>query len=90
MNHLTLGERQKLAELRRKMQKAPSLTEEFISRMKKEVKDAHIERIERGIAYLLAALALGFIVYALREVRFAGLPEEVVNFLGWLWRVPAW
>ena len=90
MNHLTLGERQKLAELRRLVQKAPSPAEEFISRMKKEVNDTHTERIERGIAYLLATLALGFIVYTLREVHFAGLPEEFLNFLDWLWRVPVW
>ncbi|KKT12869.1 MAG: hypothetical protein UV94_C0040G0002 [Parcubacteria group bacterium GW2011_GWC1_43_30] len=82
MGMLTVGERQKLAELRRKMQKAPSPAEEFVSRMKKEVRDTHTKRIERGIAYLLVTLTLGFVVYTLRKVRF----EDISGFMAGFWR----
>ncbi len=69
MGMLTLGERQKLAKLRRQMQKAPSPAEEFVSRMKKEVhkNDAHAKRIERGIVILLVVL-LGIVLAWLWEL----------------------
>ena len=82
MGMLTVGERQKLAELRRQVQGAPSPAGGFISRMKKEVKDSHTERVERGVAYLLITLALGFTIYTLREVRF----EDISGFMAGFWR----
>ena len=62
MNHnrLTISKRQKLAKLRRQMQKAPTPAEEFVSRMRKEVrevrKNARAKRIKRGIITLLMVL----------------------------------
>ena len=59
-NHLTISERQKLAELRRMAQKAPSPADAFISRMRREVREArentHAKRIKHSIIALLTIL----------------------------------
>jgi len=59
-NHLTISERQKLAELRRTAQKAPSPAEEFVSKMRREVCEARentrAKRIKRGVIVLFAIL----------------------------------
>ncbi len=59
-NILTASERQKVAELRRRAQKAPSPVsspaEMFVSRMVREAQEERDKRIERGIIALLAVL----------------------------------
>ena len=85
MGMLTVSERQKRAEFRRKTQKAPSPAEEFVSRMREEVhkKDTHAKRIQRGIIAMLTILT------GIALAWLWGLPtvSGILTRLFWLPRV---